>query len=336
MMMWTVAVLLALGLTLIGVNSAFYLMRQASDIAVFAGLSLLIGVALLWASGLTLAWKRIAKTLAVAVVGIVASGCSERIQPGYVGIVVNEWGEDRGVDSYPVQTGRIWYNPVSTSVLQYPYFMQTHELTDTAVIVVNDRDGLRISFPLGVGYTLIREQVPGFYVKFRTEDIAEFTRGFYKNAAQAAFNAEASKLTAEQIYGAEKQNFVESARSVLNKQMQPYGVNTEQFSIIGDMALPEQVIGAINAKIQATQRAQQAENELRETRAEAEKVIAQAQGAGSARMIAAEADAKANRTVAASLTPELLHAQWIHKWNGAQPSTVAGPNTSMFLSPAQR
>jgi regulator of protease activity HflC (stomatin/prohibitin superfamily) len=115
--------------------------------------------------------------------------------------------------------------------------------------------------------------------------------------------------------------------------MQSYGVNTEQFAIIGDMALPEQVIGAINAKIQATQRAQQVENELRETRAAAEKQIAEAEGASKSKLIRAEADAKANDLVSASLTAQLLEAQRIAKWNGQQPTTVVGGNTPVILGP---
>ena len=56
------------------------------------------------------------------------AGCS-RIGPGHVGIVINQAGSDKGVLSTPVQTGWVFYNPFSESVVEYPTHVQTVKWT---------------------------------------------------------------------------------------------------------------------------------------------------------------------------------------------------------------
>ena len=62
-------------------------------------------------------------------IGLILSGIlffmsSSMIQPGYVGIKLNTYGDQKGVSDYPVYTGRVFYNPITTTVYQYPTFTQ--------------------------------------------------------------------------------------------------------------------------------------------------------------------------------------------------------------------
>ena len=68
------------------------------------------------------------------------------------------------------------------------------------------------------------------------------------------------------------------------------------------------MITALNAKIEANQRAQQRENELREAEAEAKKKVAAAEGEAKCILLKANSEAKANSTLASSITAELI--QW--------------------------
>src|SRR3990167_2517569 len=61
--------------------------------------------------------------LLTVLIGII-SGCT-RIDPGHVGIVVNYYGSNKGVSDFPAITGMVWYNPISTTVFEYPTFVQT-------------------------------------------------------------------------------------------------------------------------------------------------------------------------------------------------------------------
>lgn len=56
-------------------------------------------------------------------------GCGTTIPPGHVGIMVDQYGKNRGVKDYTTSTGRVWYNPWTTSVIEYPTYTQTIKWT---------------------------------------------------------------------------------------------------------------------------------------------------------------------------------------------------------------
>jgi regulator of protease activity HflC (stomatin/prohibitin superfamily) len=85
------------------------------------------------------------------------------------------------------------------------------------------------------------------------------------------------------------------------------------------------VVSAINAKIEATQRAQQRENEVREARAESAKLIAQSEGDAESVRIKARAEAEANQVRAGALSPTLIQYEAVMRWNGVLPSVVGAP-----------
>ena len=55
---------------------------------------------------------------------VTCTGCYKVVAPGHVGIVVKQSGTDRGVQDFPIQSGRVWYNPVNEAVLTYPTYVQ--------------------------------------------------------------------------------------------------------------------------------------------------------------------------------------------------------------------
>lgn len=62
---------------------------------------------------------------------------SSMIQPGYVSIKLNAYGDQKGVSDYPVYTGRVFYNPITTTVYQYPTFTQNSIWQDEERISFN-------------------------------------------------------------------------------------------------------------------------------------------------------------------------------------------------------
>jgi regulator of protease activity HflC (stomatin/prohibitin superfamily) len=159
--------------------------------------------------------------------------------------------------------------------------------------------------------------VPAFYVKFRNDDLRVFTHGFLRNIARDSFNEVASTFPVDELYGQRKEEFLNAVRSRVNAEVAAIGVQVEQFGFIGAMRLPQGVVDALNSKIAATQRAIQAENELRQAEAEAQKAIAKARG-----------EAQSNEILTKSLTSSLLEWRQLEildkKWNGAYPLYVGG------------
>lgn len=282
--------------------------------------------------------KRAIYAMMIVVLALGAGACAERVDPGQVGIKVNYYGTDKGVDSYPQVTGMAWYNPATTAIFVYPTSMQTAKWEGAEKTVFNTKEGMQIGVNISLGYQLNPAKVPAFYVKFRSDNLDNFTHGYMRNIARDAFNELAVNYTTEQIYGEKKEEFLAQVKQRINKQTSEYGVVLDQFGVIGAMELPENVLGALNNKIAAIQAAQQAENELRKTQAEAAKQIAQAEGAAKAKIIAAEGEAKANSVLNAALTANVV--EWrrlevqektLWRWNGQLPATVVNGNVPFVM-----
>ncbi len=47
------------------------------------------------------------------------TSCSERVDAGSEGILVNLYGSDKGVDDVSLVTGRVWYNPFTEEVYEF-------------------------------------------------------------------------------------------------------------------------------------------------------------------------------------------------------------------------
>ena len=275
---------------------------------------------------------------------LLGSGCT-KVSPGYAGIKIDQYGANKGVEDYPLVTGMVWYNPVSTSVIEYPCFVQTAVWTQNQnegapmdeSITFNTAEGLTVSGDISLSYQLQFEKVPAFYVKFRTDEISTFTHGFLRNIARDAFNEVGATYKVEDVYGSKKEELLKIVRDRINAQVNQYGVTVQQFGFIGALRIPSGVTDALNNKIKATQDAIRVENELRQSEAEAKKVVAAAQGQANAQIERARGEAEANNLLSKSITAELI--EWrtlqiqqnaIDKWNGQRPM-VEGNSAGLLM-----
>jgi regulator of protease activity HflC (stomatin/prohibitin superfamily) len=273
-----------------------------------------------------------------------------RIEPGHVGIKVHYSGGQRGVDDFPTQMGWVFYLRGFSTVLEWPVFTQTviwtrsqHEgKAINEEISFNSKEGMPFTADVSVSYRLESEKVPHFYVRFRTDDMGIWSHGYLRNVTRDAFNEEGTRYTAEEVYGERKEEFLKASRQRVQEHLKTVGVLIEQFGFVGPPRPPEPVAKAIEAKIKAIQDAIRTENEVRATRAEAAKRIAEAEGLAKATIARAEGDAKANAILAASITANLLHwrqlelqQQTIAKWNGVRPQFegVSGGGGFLFNVP---
>lgn len=267
--------------------------------------------------------KKVIKT--IAAMAVVLTGC-KTIPAGSVGIVVHNFGDNKGVDNVATTTGFTWYNPMSTSIFEYPTNVQTAKWTLSASegspnneeITFTNKDNMVISADVSISYSLIYEKVPYFYVKFRNDNIDGFTHGFLRNVTRDAFNETGGSYSIDQIMG-DNTKFLDEVRKKVQASVSSIGVNIEQFGIIGAPRPPESVITAINAKLQATQVAIQKENELRQSIAQAKKDVAEAKGDSASMVIRAAGEAKANQLKQATLTDNIIQQQMLEKWDGKLP-----------------
>jgi len=276
------------------------------------------------------------KKIIIVALLLSSSACTTRIGPGHVGIEVDMSGSQRGVQDFTLKTGRVWYNPYTTQIIEYPTYMQTAVWTadpnegrkNNEEITFTTKDSLVVSMDISLSYNLVEDKIPNFYVKFRNDDLDKFTHGFLRNVARDCFNEIAGKYAVEQIMG-DNGEFLRDARDCTQKHVEPYGVSISQFGPVGAPRPPQSVVQSINLKVQAQQIALQKQNEVMQAKADADKAVAIAQG-----------QADANRKLGESLTPSML--EWrrmaleekaIDRWNGYVPTVLGGGNNMLFNIP---
>jgi regulator of protease activity HflC (stomatin/prohibitin superfamily) len=291
----------------------------------------------------------------VLVILLFASGCTT-IPPGHVGIVVDQYGANRGVQDYTVSTGRVIYNPISKSVIEYPTYVQTikwtanpkegglndkHDQGDSAdeSFTFTTSKGTAINADVSLAFQLDPVGVPAFYVMFRSDNLETFVYGYLHNETRNAMNVIGGKYTVEDVMGEKLGQFIDEVEQRIQSRVSPYGVKIGQFGFIGRPRPPQQITDAINNSTAAQYLAAQKQNELQQSVADAKKRVADAQGEADAAITKAKGQSEANRLLNESLSDKVLQrysldVQWhlIDKWNGQLPVTSTGQGANMLYS----
>ena len=248
--------------------------------------------------------------------------CFKMISPGYVGVIVDLLGAQKGVEAKELHVGMHWIAPWKT-VYQFPIFEQNDTWEgDCAGFNFQTSEGMAVSADIGITYHLRPESIPIIFQRYR-RGMDEITNIFIRNYIRDAINKSASKTKIEDLYSG-KEGFFEDVELHVKQDLAPIGIEISRIYLIGRFHFPTNVITALNAKIEAMQRAQQRENELREAEAEAKKQIAKAEGQARCAILQAESEAKANDLLSKSVTPDLIQWQAVQKWDGKLPSVTSG------------
>ncbi len=269
-----------------------------------------------------------------------------RIGAGHVGVEVVLSGSQRGASEIPIRTGWVFYSPIRSQIIEFPTYVQTVKWTrnpdegsaSNEEMSFNSKEGMEIYADVSLSYSIDAARVPDFYVKYRVNDLGQFTHGILRDVVRNSLNQVASTYTVEQIYGEQKTEFLTRVQHVIQQQMDPVGVQLQQFGLIGAPRVPQVIAAAITAKAQAIQDAERARNELAKTQAEAAKQIAEADGEAKSSVTRAQGEAEANRIRQTSITPQLLELRklenqraLIDRWNGQLPTVESGNGSGMML-----
>ncbi|MCS6822190.1 MAG: prohibitin family protein [Microscillaceae bacterium] len=274
--------------------------------------------------------------LLLALLGVL--GACTRIDAGYVGLVVKLYGSERGVQDVAEVTGFVWYNPLTTTVYQFPVYVQnvvytqdkTEGSPENEEFKVTTKDGLVVSFDVSMNYRVNPNKVAQIFVKYR-KPLEELNKTIMRNYLRDAYNLVSGNYTAEQLYE-NKNKFQEDSEEAIRKVLEREGFIVEQVVLLNELRLPKAVVDNINAKINARQIALKKEQEVAQERAEAQKAIERAKGIAESIRIQAEAQASANRILAESLTPNLIEYEKVKKWDGKNPQMVTGSSgAAVFL-----
>jgi regulator of protease activity HflC (stomatin/prohibitin superfamily) len=252
--------------------------------------------------------------IAIVVVVFLMASC-ERIDAGHVGVKVNQYGDNKGVDDIVAVTGVVFYNPITTRIYEFPTFIQHKEYKGDNSFIVNSKDGSEFSVSPIMNYSVQRDKVPSIFAKYRRplEDIEE---GFLKTAVYDAFRLATNKYTADELIS-NRAVFEVEVRRLLDGQLLKEGFTINQFT--SNLIYPETFKRSIEAKNNAVQAALRAENEVKTAEAQAKIKVATAEGNAQAMLTSAKAEAESNRMKQVTLTPLLLQLEYINKWDGVLP-----------------
>ncbi len=249
----------------------------------------------------------------------VLTGCYEKVPAGNVGIKIYLLGGSKGVDHEVVGVGRYWIG-MNEDLVLFPTYQQTYQFTAATTegkpvdesFTFQTSEGLSVNMDMGVSYQIDPDHVADLYQKFR-KGPDEITEGFLRNIIRDDLNKLGAKDSIAGILGAGKQKMFDTLQSQVAADVKMIGLKNLRLFTIGELRLPKTVKDAIDAKITANQKANQAQNELAVSQAEAAKVVAEAQG-----------QAQANTLKQKTLTPELIQWAAIEKWDGKLPNVSGG------------
>ena len=278
-------------------------------------------------------WKKLTLALFALVVLFGMTACEiKKVPAGHKGVKVYLLGSDKGVDSEEVGVGR-YYLTINEDLYLFPTFTQNYVWTqDEDEGSPNDEsltfqtvEGLTVGADVGISYRINPEKVSVVFQKYR-RGVEEITDTFLRNMVRDALVDFASTRPIESVYGEGKTALMDEVEASVRTQVQDIGIEIEKIYWIGSLRLPPTVTTALNAKIEATQKAQQRENEIAQAKAEAQKEIEAARGKAQARLEVASAEAKAIEVKGAALrkNPEVLTLSAIEQWDGVLPKVNSG------------
>lgn len=266
------------------------------------------------------------------------AACS-KVPAGNVGVKVYLLGKSKGVDMEVLPVGRYWIG-WNQELYLFPVFAQNYTWTkgkdegsqNDESISFQDRDGTSLNADLGITYQVNPQKVATVFQTYR-RGVEEITDIFLRNQVRDALNKVASAMSIDEINGPKKDLMMIEVQKIVSDEVKPIGIDISKIYLVSGIRINSEIVRtALNAKIEATQRAQQRENELRESEAEAKKKIAQAEGEAQSTLLKAQAEAKANKIVSESITPELISYEITKKWSGELPK-VTGETIPLLKLP---
>ena len=279
--------------------------------------------------------------LLVAAIGLL-TGCT-RIEPGYVGIKVNQAGSNKGVEDYPMQTGWVWYFPPTTRVYEYPTFQQnviwcaSHSEgkgVDES-ISFNCKGGAAITADVSMSGKFVSAKVPYIFVKFRS-DPDVIVHGYLRNEVRDALGRIGATYDPMEIIGDKRGEFLDAIKKEVKLRCGDWW-EVDYITFANKLKVDEKIESAINSIIAQKQQTMASELKVKQTVAEAEQTVAKAEGEARSKKAVAEgeaqaitvkaqAQAKANELIAESLAknPLVLQSIALEKWDGKLPYVNGG------------
>jgi regulator of protease activity HflC (stomatin/prohibitin superfamily) len=292
--------------------------------------------------------KMVSIGLVASALALATTGCN-RIEPGWVGIKVNQAGSAKGVEDYPLQTGWVLYMPGLTKVYEYPTFQQNviwcaslnegRALDES--ISFNCKGGAAIVADVSMSGKFKIEKVPFIFVKFRTEP-SLIVHGYLRNEVRDALGRIASTYDPMDVIGDKRGEFLDALKKEVDSRVGDWWV-VDYITFANKLRMDPRIEQSINTIIEQKQQTAASELKVKQTKAEADQQVAKsegearskkalAEGEAQAILAKAKAQAEANTLLTQSMTQMLLQYDALQKWDGKLPTITTGSGVVPFIN----
>lgn len=263
----------------------------------------------------------------IMMISLLFASCS-KVPSGHVGVKVYLLGGNKGVDQEVLGVGKYWIG-MNEELHLFPTFTQTYNWTSSKdegkdadeSISFQTKDGASLKANVGISYTLEKAKIGEIFQTYR-KGVDEITDVILRNKVRDVLNKLASNYTAEEAFSTAKKELMDKALTDVKKEFDKKGIIVSDLFLIGEVVLPENIKAALNSKIEATQLAMKAENEVRTAKAHADAEVAEAKGAAEAMRI---------KSAALANNPGLTQYEAVLHWDGKLPVTMLG-STMPFIN----
>jgi regulator of protease activity HflC (stomatin/prohibitin superfamily) len=263
---------------------------------------------------------------------------------GYVGVVVHMLGGAKGVDVEERGMGR-YFLGFNDEMFLFPTFTQNETWEgEKESITFQTKEGLNVNADIGISYHIDPTKVSVVFQKYR-KGINEISDIYLRNMVRDSLVKAASFQDVETVYGQGKTELLSSVETSVKKEVEPIGIVVEHIYWVGTLHLPQTVVENINRKINATQMAMTRENEIQQTKAEAQKAIEEANGIAQSKLAVARAEAESTKiqgeaeasaieakSKALNASPQLVQYEIARNWDGKLPTTTMGSGSIPMLN----
>ena len=266
--------------------------------------------------------------------------CIERVPAGYVGVVYNMNG---GVDGEILTQGGHIVAPTK-KVTTYSIGLEQSYLTsenkgdseDDESFNIPTSDGKTVRVNLEFSYRFDESRVAQTFVTFKGKSGDTIKDTFIKPKVIAWTQEVSANYPVTDIFGDQRTVINTELDTYLKQKFDQYGIIIDTVNFT-DISVDGETAAAIQKKVTAQQELELANIEAQTAKIQAEKdkqvaeimaetAVIQAEADADVVRIAAEAEADANKKIAASLTQELIEKIKYEQWNGELP-TVTGGNS---------
>lgn len=261
--------------------------------------------------------------VALLIALIVVINCMVKIPVGYAGVIYSMNG---GVKNNTLSPGYHITKPTehvkcfttsNEQLLLTKDEREGSEGDDSFKVSTSDDASIAISFQMS--YKFNEAQLVDTYKKFRGMDGESIVNNRVKSVLKSKVSEITTNYSMMDIYSGNRSEINSKLTDYLDSRfIKEYGINVLDASII-DVHPDDQLKEAINNRVTALQKKQQAQAEQETAKVEAETALIKAENAAAIKIKEAEAEAESNRLKAASITEELINmkeaeARLKHGW----------------------